>query len=164
MLTHRIAFAAMLFVVSACATATTPEELATKEDAKADEVFAGDPRRGDEVDRVCFTRNIDGFGETTRRAVVIREGRDNYLVETYPGCFDLDWAQSIGFDSFSGCLSKGDRLFAFDNAFGGNRTDRMPQNCRIKTIYEWDRDAGETEDESEATDTDSEDTTETATR
>lgn len=167
MLSHRVAFAAMLFVVSACATATTPEQLEAQEKADAAEVFADDPRRGEEVDRVCFTRNINGFGETTRRAIVIREGNDNYLVETFPGCFDLDWAQAISFDSFGGCLSKGDRVFAFDNAFGGQRTDRMPQFCRVKTIYEWDRDAGkEAAEEADTDETDGEptDTTETVAR
>lgn len=146
MLSHRIAFAATLFVVSACATATTPEQIEARENAKAEQVFAGDPRRGDVVDRVCFARNIDGFGETTKRAVVIREGRDRYLVETFAGCFDLDWAQSLAFDSATSCLSKGDRIFAFDSAFGPDRHDRFQQSCRVKTIYKWDRDAEEIED------------------
>ena len=144
---HRhLAIFAVLFAVSACATTTSPEALAAKQQAKADAVFADDPRRGELVDKVCFTRQIDSFGETTKRAVVIREGRDYYLVETFPGCFDLDWAQSLAFDSFSSCLSKGDRLVAFDNAFGHNdRGVGQPQTCRVKAIYEWDRDA-ETEE------------------
>ena len=78
MLSHRIAFAAMLFVVSACATATTPEQLEAREQAKAEQVFADDPRRGEQVKRLCFASQIDGFGETTKRAVVVREGRHQY--------------------------------------------------------------------------------------
>ena len=158
MLTHRIAFAAMLFTVTACATATTPEQQAAqekaREEARAAEVFANDPRRGEEVRRLCFTSQIDGFGETTKRAVVVREGRDRYLIETFPGCFDLDWAQSLVIDSFSGCLSKGDRIFAFDDVFATRRSSGQRLSCRVKTIYEWDRDAKaedpeETEDDSE---------------
>ena len=147
MLTHRIAFAAMLFAVSACATAATPEQLAAKEEAKAAQVFADDPRRGEEVGKLCFAHQIDSFGETTKRAVVVREGRDYYLVETYPGCFDLDWAQSLAFDSFTSCLSKGDRVFAFDTAFATQRSAGHQQSCRVKAIYEWNKDA-EAEDES----------------
>ena len=158
MLTHRIVFAAMLFVVSACATATTPEQLAAKEEAKAAEVFAEDPRRGDEVRKLCFTNQIDSFGQTTKRAVVVREGRDYFLVETFPGCFDLDWAQSLAFDSFTSYLSKGDRLFAFDTAFGTQRGAGHRQSCRVKAIYEWDRDA-----EDETSDEDSEEDSETET-
>lgn len=147
---HHLAVSAILFAVSACATASTPEAIAAREQAKADAVFADDPRRGAVVDKVCFTRQIDSFGETTKRAVVIREGRDFYLVETFPGCFDLDWAQSLAFDSFSSCLSKGDRLVAFDNAFA--QTDRsigQPQTCRVKAIYEWDKEAEATEESDE---------------
>lgn len=147
MLTHRIAFAAMLFTVAACATATTPEALEAREQARAAEVFEGDPRRGEEVKKICFASRIDSFGETTDRAVVVREGRDYYLIETFPGCFDLDWAQALAVDSFSSCLSKGDRIFAFDNAFGHQDRAGFNQSCRVKTIYEWDRDANKADEE-----------------
>lgn len=155
MLSHHTAFAVLLLAVSACATDTSPEALAEREQARADEVFAGDVRRGEQVDRVCFASNIDSFGETTRRAVVIREGRDRYLVETFSGCFDLDWAQSLAIDSFSSCLSKGDRIFASDNAFGFDKQD-LRQSCRVKAIYEWDPDAEATDEQTdEESDTES---------
>ncbi len=140
MLTHRIAAAVLFLSLSACATASSPEATAEREHARADEVFANDIRRGEQVDRVCFASNIDSFGETTRRAVVVREGRDRYLIETFGGCFDLDWAQSLAIDSFSTCLSKGDRIFASDSAFGFDRQD-LRQSCRVKAIYAWDPDA-----------------------
>ncbi|MEM7640502.1 MAG: DUF6491 family protein [Pseudomonadota bacterium] len=155
MLTHRIAFAAMLFTVTACATATTPEALEAREQARAAEVFADDPRRGEEVKKICFASQIDSFGETTDRAVVVREGRDYYLIETFGGCFDLDFAQSLAIDSFSSCLSKGDRILAFDNVFGRSNHTGFNQSCRVKTIYEWDRDAGKA-DEEEATEEEAE--------
>lgn len=150
MLVHRIAFAAMLFTVSACATATTPEALEAREKAKAEAVFADDPRRGEEVSKLCFASRIDSFGETTKRAVVVREGRDHYLIETFPGCFDLDWAQALKIDSFSSCLSKGDRIIAFDNAFGHRDTAGHQQSCRVKSIYEWDKDAEAPAEEDES--------------
>ena len=153
MLSHRLAFAGMLFIVSACATATTPEALEARQEAREQErraeVFADDPRRGEEVKRVCFARQIDSFGETTDRAVVIREGRDYYLLETFGGCFDLDWAQSLAIDSASSCLTKGDRIFASDSAFGFRNRSGHAQSCPIKAIYEWDRDAEAEEDGAE---------------
>lgn len=166
MLIHRTAAAALFLSLSACATASSPEATAEREQARADEVFANDIRRGEEVDRVCFASNIDSFGETTRRAVVVREGRDRYLIETFGGCFDLDWAQSLAIDSFTSCLSKGDRIFASDSAFGFEKQD-LRQSCRVKAIYAWDPDAAEkaaaaddaSEDEAGA---DSDETAETA--
>ncbi len=163
MLTHRIVFAAMLLTVTACATATSPEAIEAREQAKAEAVFAGDPRRGEEVNRLCFASQIDSFGETTKRAVVVREGRNYFLVETYPGCFDLDWAQSLAFDSTSSCLSRGDRVFAFDNLFARSDNIGHPQSCRIKSIYEWDRDAEAPVDETGEEDTEADaETIETA--
>lgn len=141
MIAHRTAFAAMLFMISACATATTPEEQAAIDERIAEQTFADDVRRGELVDRVCFSRQIDGFGLTTARAVVINEGLDDYLVETFPGCFDLDWAQSLAIDSSSSCLRRGDRIFAFDSPFGTDRNGIRNQSCRIKAIYEWNKDA-----------------------
>ncbi|MFN3211652.1 MAG: DUF6491 family protein [Henriciella sp.] len=158
MLSHRIAFAATLFVVSACATDLTPEQLEAREKEKAEQVFANDPRRGDEVKRLCFASQIDGFGETTKRAVVVSEGLDDYLIETFPGCFDLDWAQGLAIDSTSSCLTKGDRLFAFDSPFGNHSGSGIQQSCRVKAIYEWDRDADKEGDvESEGSDEPAED-------
>lgn len=167
MLSHRIAFAGMLFIVSACATATTPEALEAREQAREQdrraEVFADDPRRGEEVRRVCFASQIDSFGETTDRAVVIREGRDYYLLETFGGCFDLDWAQSLAIDSATSCLTKGDRIFASDSAFGlGGDGLSHAQSCRIKTIYAWDRDAETKSEDTQDDETVSEEAIETA--
>jgi len=149
MLIHRTAFAVLFLAVSACATDTSPEATAAREQARADAVFANDIRRGKQVDRVCFTRSIDAFGETTKRAVVIREGGERYLVETFGGCFDLDWAQSLAVDSVSSCLTKGDRIFASDSAFGFDKDDIRHQSCRVKAIYEWDPDAEEADAEAD---------------
>ena len=146
MLSHRIALAATFLIVSACATELTPEQLEAREKEKAEQVFANDPRRGEEVRRLCFASQIDGFGETTERAVVVSEGLDHYLIETFPGCFDLDWAQGLAIDSTSSCLTKGDRLFAFDTPFGNHPGSGFRQSCRVKAIYEWDRDAGKDDD------------------
>lgn len=148
MLSHRIAFAALAFVLSACASA---ELTGDKQNAKSDPTFADDPRRGEEVNRVCFASSIDSFGETTKRAVVIREGFDYYLVETFGGCFDLDWAQSLSIDARSGCLSRGDDIRPFESAFGPDSSELRALPCKVKAIYEWDRDAAEDGEEGEDT-------------
>ncbi|GAB5455021.1 MAG: hypothetical protein Hens2KO_12500 [Henriciella sp.] len=160
-MSHRIALTALLLVVSACATELTPEQLEAREQKKADQVFADDPRRGEQVRNLCFASQIDSFGQTTKRAVVVREGRDHFLIETFPGCFDLDFAQGLAIDSFSSCLSKGDRILAFDTPFGNSGHSGIQQSCRVKAIYEWDEDAGEEDSEAEDTET-SEETIETA--
>jgi len=95
---HRTAFAVMVFTLAACATATTPEERAEAEKVA---LFEDDPRRGAEVDKVCFSRTIDGFTNTTNRAVVISEGTKEYLVTTRSRCTDLDDAMSRRYDEES---------------------------------------------------------------
>lgn len=153
MLSHRLAFAAMLFVVSACATATTPEQLEAREAKRAADVFADDPRRGEQVDKLCFASRIDSFGLTTKRAVVVREGGDRYLLETFPGCFDLDWAQSLAIDSFGPCLTKGDHILAFDTVFANRDHNSAGRSCSIKAIYKWDKDATAKPDEADTDET-----------
>lgn len=109
--------------------------------------FADDPRLGERVDRLCFARNIDGFGQTTDRTIIVNVGVDeHYLIETRGYCHDLDWAQSIRFDAFSSCVTRGDSLIPYDSIFGPDYTDLpAPSECRINAIYEWDPDAGEAE-------------------
>lgn len=118
-----------------CASAGDPAE-----DGVA--AYADDPRLGAEVDRICFGRQINGFGETTDRTIIVRAGaNEHYLIETIGFCRDLDWAQSIALDRFSSCLTRGDSIIPFDSAFGPDRRDLPAQSCRINAIYDWDEDA-----------------------
>jgi hypothetical protein len=122
--------------LAACATGPA--------DQSPPEAYSDDPRLGERVDRICFGRSINGFGETTSRTIVLNAGvNEHYLVETFGACQDLDWAQSVSFDQFSSCLSESDSIIPYDSAFGPRETDFPPQRCRIKAIYEWDPDAGE---------------------
>jgi hypothetical protein len=125
-------------LLAACANAPlTPEQEALKAVAFTE----ADPRRGEEVRQLCFTSQIDSFGPTSRNAVVVREGvNDYYLLEVFPGCFDLDGAQALALKGFSGCLSRGDRLRAFSSAFGPTPGD-LNQRCSINRIYRWNPDA-----------------------
>lgn len=128
-------------VISACATGAS--------DQSAPEAYADDPRLGERVDRICFGRSINGFGETTSRTIVLNAGvNEHYLVETFGPCQDLDWAQSVSFDQFSSCLSEADSIIPYDSAFGPRANDFPAQRCSIKAIYEWDPDAETAAEES----------------
>ena len=136
-------FTAAIAVMLLAACATEPSVTDTLGEAAFTEA---DPRRGEEVRSVCFTSSIDGFGETTRRSVVVRlNARERYLIEVFPGCFDLDNAQSLAIDSFSGCLTRGDKLKPFTSAFGHSPSG-LRQSCRVSKIYRWDRDALDAQD------------------
>ena len=140
---HQIIFASMLLVLTACATAASNVETYDAE-------VHVDPRRGERVDRLCYGASIARFGESTKTSVVVSEGRDDYLIETFKGCFDLDSANSIAFRNRSSCLNRGDTFTPFTSAFGPDRTSFHPTPCRIKAIYEWNADALDDEDEAEA--------------
>ena len=133
MKTFPISLLAARALLAACATAPTET---TQEEAEVD------PRRGAQVDRITFSRQISGFGETTRRTVVVSTGPNrDYLLEVFPGCIDLDHANSIAFDSLTGSLTRGDSLIAFDSAFGPSAAQPRPVKCTITAIYEWNADA-----------------------
>jgi hypothetical protein len=100
--------------------------------------FEGDPRLGEAVRSICFSGYIDSFSRTTRDTVVLRRGRDHYLVETFGSCPDLDFAQQIATRSVGSCLGPGDSLFVVDA--GGPRFGS--RRCSIKTIHEWHERAG----------------------
>ncbi|MGJ8561341.1 MAG: DUF6491 family protein [Litorimonas sp.] len=108
--------------------------------------FADDARLGEEVNNVCFSGSIDGFGETTRNTVVLTRGvSDRYLVEVLGGCQNLEFALGIGVDSRSSCLSRGDKLILSDSPFVNNdRTGLGLQRCTISKIFKWNKDADET--------------------
>ena len=130
----------MAFALSACASALTPEERA---EIKSADLFEDDPRRGDEVKKICFVSNIDGFSNASDRAVVISEGRKDYLVTTSHRCSDLDHALSVGIKSFSSCLSRGDKLIGRDSLTGHNTVGAAPIACHVSKIYKWDAKAME---------------------
>lgn len=121
-----------------------------------------DPRRGAEVDRVCFTRSISNFSDTTRRSVVI-EARvnDYYQIETFGPCFNLDDALSLAINTTGSCLTRGDELFASESVFGfRDHSGIGPQRCVVRKIFEWNPDALE-ESEEEAEEDETEGETET---
>lgn len=128
------ALVASAMVLAACTTSSNPRL------EGAD--YLASPALGEKVDRLCFVRNIDGFGDTTRTTVVVEEGvNDYYLIEVFGACADLDWAQSFAFTRTTGsCLTRGDRMITFDTTFPTRADVRFQNQCTIKAIYEWDKD------------------------
>ena len=116
----------------ACSTAPAEPRL------RGLEKYAGDPRLGPETRSVCFVSNIDGFSLNERETVVLREGRDQYMVEVTAGCTDLEIAETIAVDAHGGCLTPGDSIIVartLGDSFGSNR-------CLIREIREWNPKAG----------------------
>ena len=116
--------------ISACATATDTQE----------EMAEIDPRIGEEVDRICFSKSISGWNTVKgdRDAVILTRGvRERYRVEYSGVCNHSDFrsANSIGIDSrgSGSCISRGDSLLVRTI---GDRVSR----CFITQINRWDRD------------------------
>jgi hypothetical protein len=128
-----IALALSTALLAAC-TSHAP----TQPKAKGVAQFAGDARLGEEVNKVCFASTIDGFHDATDDTVVLSKGRDDYLIETFGGCFNLDQAQRLGVDSTTGCLGKGDHIITSDSISGHSDTGFGVQRCTIKAMYKWD--------------------------
>ena len=143
--------AATLFTLAACATASSPENEAKRLEREAELTFANDVRRGEEVDKICFTSTIRGFSNNTERAVVLRNGRQDYLVTTRSRCNDLEDAFSLGIRSSLSCIRRGSRLIGKDTLFARNFDGRPSISCLVDKIYEWDSKAGR-----EATEVDAE--------
>lgn len=105
-----------------------------------------DPRRGAEVDRICFTSSISGFNVVSRDAIVVRRGvRDRYLLTLSGTCNARDAFIKVGLRSRGGsCLSRLDEVLV-DDAPGG-----VGGRCTIDRIYEWNPDAEKEAESDEA--------------
>ena len=129
-------------MLTACAS--TDEERSTA-------IEADDPRLGEQVNRVCFTRTIDNFKTVSDRQVILSASpRREYLVET-GSCFQLDRAQRIGLTDRGGnCLRRGDIILVSENVFASRSNTQQPDRCFIRSMYEWNVDAANEKDEKEA--------------
>ncbi|MCI5046112.1 MAG: DUF6491 family protein [Aquisalinus sp.] len=128
-------------LLTACAS--TDEERSSK-------IEADDPRLGEQVNRICFTRTIDNFKTVSDRQVILSASPSReYLVET-GACFQLDRAQRIGLTDRGGnCLTRGDIILVSEDLFASRSNVQQPDRCFIRSMYEWDADATDEEDETE---------------
>lgn len=130
-----------LMALGGCTASNATSDTGNKE-------WLQDARLGEKVDRVCFKSSIDSFRSPTDRTVIVEEGvNDEYLIETTGTCPDLDWAQSLSFDTprAASCVTRGDSIYAYDSVFGPDNTGIAPIRCPISAIYKWNEQAAETE-------------------
>lgn len=113
-----------------------------------------DPRIGEEVNKICFAHNINGWKEIDGEddVVLLETGVNNwYRVELAGACPArvFKFAQAIGIDErpSGGCVSRGDAIVVEDT---GNFTRR----CYITKIYEWNDDLPPPADEAGESDKD----------
>lgn len=129
------AFTASL-LLSACASTA-----AGNDKDRGIDGFKGDARLGEEVNKICFNRNIDGFSMARKKTVVLSKGASkDYIVEVRGFCRNLSYAQSIGIDATQTCVSRGDYLIVSDTLFG-NENGHRSNRCYIDRMYEWDKKA-----------------------
>lgn len=112
--------------------------------------LAGDPRLGEQVDRICTGRSITRFSDVSEHALVVRAGRDrHYLIETAGACEGQEQTRRLAFDQFSTCLAPGDRILSSNTApqtsrslqFEPREMRRSGHGCQITAIYSWNPDA-----------------------
>lgn len=111
---------------------------------EGDEAKAADPRRGEEVDRICFAQNINGWRSVKGEddVVLLERGvNDWYRVELNGGCRESIFrsAITIGIDSRpagASCVSRGDVIVVKDSP-------GFTRRCMISRMYKWDEDAAE---------------------
>lgn len=96
-----------------------------------------DPRIGEEVNQVCFTRSIDSWNDVDndRNAVIIKmSNREYYKLKISGGC-DPQWAMTtiaVISRGGSGCYSRGDRIKTDADPFRG-----YGSACVITAINKW---------------------------
>lgn len=120
-----IAAAAALAACSSIPGTATPRGVAR---------YADDPRLGEETNKICFARTIDGFSMAERDSVLLHDGRDRYMVAVAGTCVDLEYAEAIALDSPTSCLTPGDAIVV-TSTLGGLLA---PQRCIITEIRDWD--------------------------
>jgi acetate kinase len=132
-----------LILISILSAATLAACSTTTETAQDAAELMDDPRLGEKVSSVCFARNIDGFRMNNRDSVVLTKGiGDDYLVTVMGVCSNLDFAQTVGIDTTTSCITQGDELI-ISNTIGAATGPFDVQRCLIRDIYKWDEDAGE---------------------
>lgn len=107
-----------------------------------------DPRVGDQVDRICFGRNINTFRtiEGEDDAILLERGVNDWFKATLIGACNysqLRGAQSVAIEQrpAGGCLTTGDYLIFSNSAFGEFRFPDTTR-CVISRIHKWNDDAG----------------------
>ena len=126
----------LLFMVSALLTGC-----AMVQDDKAKIPLDSDPRVGEEVQHVCFVRDLDGWRnvDNDRKAVILRMNNgDTFKLKLIGGC-DPSFADLnlvVKTISKSGCYSPGDKVKT-----DGDISRGYGAECKVTSIHKWDAQA-----------------------
>ena len=126
----------LLFMVSALLTGC-----AATQDDKAKIPLGSDPRVGEEVQQVCFIRDLDGWQnvDNDRKAVILRMNNgETFKLKLIGGCNPSIWDLSLAVrtNSASGCFSPGDMVKT-----DGDITRGYGSECKVTSIHKWDAQA-----------------------
>lgn len=127
----RAALLAPILLLAAC------ESLPGKPVPRGIATYQDDPRLGEPVERICFASTIDSFNTNKDRTVILRHGQKEYIVEVQGACPELEFAQAIGIDARTGCLTRTDALIVTSSLIG-QTTTVGPNRCLIRDMYTWD--------------------------
>jgi hypothetical protein len=119
-----------------------------------------DPRLGEEVRQICFSRNISGFRtiDDEDDAVLLERGVNDWYKVSLAGACNynrLRFAQSVAIDDRprGGCVMRGDSLVFSDSAFGDFSFPNATR-CVIVEIHHWNPKAAPKMDGADAVATD----------
>lgn len=122
--------------------------IAASASAQAEEESA-DPRIGEEVNRICFRPNINGWRTIDKldNAILLQRGVNDWYYFDLVGACDyrvLRSAIEIGIESRPGpnCITRGDFIIVRD-------TPGLPRRCSVQGMYAWDDDAEAPDEESD---------------
>lgn len=121
----------MKTVIPVLVTTVISTGCATTDRADVDAEVAA--RQGAEVDRICFTRQIDGWRNLGRNAILVEKGVNEWFKLDLTGPCEPDLAfERIALRTRppGGCLSKGDAVATFTTPTYGV--------CYITRMYSWD--------------------------
>jgi hypothetical protein len=123
----------LLFMVSALLTAC-----ATTQDDKAKIPLDSDPRVGEEVQLVCFVRDLDGWQNVDNdpKAVILRmNNRETFKLKLRGSCYPnfANLSLAVKTRSRSGCFSPGDKVKTDGDVSAGSGP-----GCTVTSIHKWD--------------------------
>ena len=120
-------------IIIACLTMSLISACANNDESKEPKKI--DPRQGEEVNQICFNRNMDGWSplEGNNKAILVTDRkRDEYKLDLIGTC-DPQWAMmriaTISRGN-SSCLSRGDKIVT-------DADMNMQDSCTIMRIYKW---------------------------
>ena len=135
---HRLCSFFALLIAASCAS--------TEDETEAADVSV-DPLVGEQVDRICFRRQINGFTDWEQGlGIILQRGvNDQFLVTFQPPCQVANRALRVGLNSrfaTSGCVEEVDPIFLSDS-LTPSRIPFSSQRCIVDGIYEYDVDDDE---------------------